>query len=60
MPKNGGMNTAEFDQQLAEFKDTIPKLYWALYAGCQNEGFTKEEAMEIVIATIQQINNKEN
>lgn len=45
-------NKSEFDQELANIRDTLPSLYWALYTGCLEKGFTSAQAMQIVIASI--------
>jgi len=47
------MNPPNVDQQLANIRDNLPRLWWALYEGCKDTGFTDEQALRIVIAFIQ-------
>ena len=46
------MNTHEMDQMLAQIKEELPKMYWAIYTGCIDEGFTEVQALQIVLATV--------
>lgn len=44
------------DQILAEIRDSIPGLWWALYSGCLEAGFSEYQAFELVKAWILQTN----
>jgi hypothetical protein len=39
---------AEFDQSSALVADSLPPMWWRLYTGLIKEGFTKEQAMELL------------
>lgn len=43
---------AKMDQDLAKFRDSAPAMYWALYSGCLEKGFTPDQAMRIVVAFV--------
>lgn len=42
----------EIDQGLALTIDVSSRWYWGLYSGCIDQGFDKDQAMAIVLATI--------
>jgi len=44
--------TPEYDQQLANIRNGLPALWWALYVGCMEAGFSEVQAMRCVIAFI--------
>lgn len=37
------------DQLLAVIRDTLPAVWWAVYSGCIDKGFTPEQAMQLVL-----------
>lgn len=39
---------AEMDQSTQLMVDTFPGLWWGLFKGCTDRGFTREEALELV------------
>ena len=41
-----------FDQDLAKLRDMLPAVWWAIYSGCIDKGFSKEQALLLVIAYI--------
>lgn len=41
-------NKAEMDQALAQVRDTLPALWWALHAGMLEKGFSTEQAMRLL------------
>ena len=43
---------AKLDQAMAELNDVLPSLWRSLYDGCRREGFTRDQAMALVIAFI--------
>lgn len=43
----------EIEQAMQSVREVTCPFYWALYEGCQEQGFTKAEAMDIVIAQVQ-------
>lgn len=47
------MNQNEFDQQMASLRDGLPSVWWALYDGCLNKGFSADQSMQLLIAFIQ-------
>lgn len=51
----------KFDQTIAEVRDRLPALWWALYIGCIEKGFTADQAMVLLKAFISSHNsdNKE-
>lgn len=36
---------AEFDQNLAQMRDTIPAALYAFYQGCYRKGFSEKQSM---------------
>lgn len=42
------MNNSNYDQVLAEVRDKVPALWWALYSGCLEQGFNPLQAIELV------------
>lgn len=46
-------NKARTDQNLAQIRDAVPSLWWAIYSGCIQQGFLEEQALRLVIAFIQ-------
>lgn len=36
------------DQNLAAARDTFPRLWWSLYTGAVNSGFTDSQSMSLV------------
>lgn len=41
-------DVAKLDQATAEVIDTQPVLWWGLFTKCKLEGFTEQQAMELV------------
>ena len=39
---------AEFDQKLAEHREILPGIWWALYSGSVEKGFSEEQAMDLL------------
>ncbi len=39
---------ADNDRKLAELRDFLPALWWALYSGCLEKGFSEIQALELV------------
>ena len=42
----------EYDQDAACLADVLPKMWWGLYRGCMEEGFTREESLMLVRAYV--------
>jgi len=40
------------EQTMAEIRTTIPRLWWALYTGAMEQGFSAAQALELVKASI--------
>lgn len=40
------------EQELAAFRDSMPRLWWAIYCGSLAAGFSKSQAMSIVQASV--------
>lgn len=40
---------AEMDQARAEVADVFPKLWWALFDQCVQQGFTRQEALTLLV-----------
>lgn len=40
------------DQQLAELRDTLPRMWWAMYQGAIDAGFTEKQAFTLVCVNI--------
>lgn len=36
------------EQELAKMRDTLPRIWWALYVGCTEAGFTQEQSLSLV------------
>lgn len=36
------------EQALAELTEVFPSLWWQLYTGCREQGFSAEQAMDLV------------
>lgn len=47
------LTDAEFDQQLAETRDRLPRIWWALYQGNLEVGFSEAQALRLTIAFIE-------
>ena len=45
---------ADMDQASKAMADTFPTLWWGLFKGCVDKGFTREEALELVKAQIRE------
>ena len=43
---------AKLDQEIAQAGEMLPTMYWALYSGCVERGFTENQAMAIVLEFI--------
>lgn len=41
-------NSASIDQMLANIRDMVPAVWWALYSGSVEKGFTPEQAMDLL------------
>ena len=39
---------AELDQSISECINTFPVMWYGLYEGCVEKGFTKEQAIDLV------------
>lgn len=39
---------AQRDQDLATIRDSLPAMWWSLYQGCIDAGFTETDAMKLV------------
>ncbi len=39
---------AELAQSVAALSEMCPPMWWGLFDGCRKEGFTDEQAMELV------------
>lgn len=39
---------ADMDQAMKVMIDTYPVFWWGLFSNCVDEGFTREEALELV------------
>lgn len=44
---------SNFDQELAQLRDAIPAIWWAVYTGCVEKGFTPDQALQLTIAFLQ-------
>lgn len=44
---------AKLDQCKAEIGEVLPGMWWVLYQGCMREGFTEQQAMDLVRAYIE-------
>jgi len=53
MSEEKKMTKQELDQACAEIRDTMPGLWWALYTGCKEQGFTDDQSLKLVIGFIQ-------
>ena len=52
---------ADWSQAIAGLTEMCPPMWWGLFKGCKEQGFTDEQAMRLVIAFIKsQENQKEN
>lgn len=40
-------NKAEFDQMLANMRDVLPSMWWSVYVGCTDKGFSPAQALEL-------------
>lgn len=49
------MSDPEFDQQCAEARDKLPQLWWSIYSGCLEKGFTEEQALTLTVEYIKVI-----
>lgn len=45
----------DYEQACAMLAETQPPMWWRLYGNLQKEGFTKEEAMKLLCAWIQNL-----
>ena len=39
---------AKFDQEMKEISKTMPALWWSIYKECFNEGFSSDQAMDLL------------
>ena len=39
----------KIDQAMAAMGEFLPKLWWSIYQGCIDQGFTKDQAFSILI-----------
>ena len=46
--KKGINDLAQADQNIAFIGEFLPRLYWTMYTNLQEQGFTKEEAMQVL------------
>lgn len=44
MPAN---DKAKFDQEIASMRDSLPTIWWALYSGAVDKGFTTSQALAL-------------
>jgi len=42
------LNKPETDQVIAQMRDLTPAIWWALYTGMLEKGFTSEQAMRLL------------
>lgn len=40
---------AEFDQNAAKLRESLPTMWWAVYSGCVDKGFTAEQSLVILL-----------
>jgi hypothetical protein len=40
------------DQNLANFRDSIPRVWWSLYTGARDAGFTEPQAFSLTLGWI--------
>lgn len=43
---------ADFEQRMTTLRESLPSIWWALYAGCIDKGFREDQAMALVCAFI--------
>ena len=41
---------AEWSQAVATLAEICPPMWWGLFKGCKEEGFTDDQAMQLVVA----------
>lgn len=46
--------TAALDQGIAAISEMCPPLWWGLYEGCKKQGFSDDQAMEILKTIVAQ------
>lgn len=51
---------AQLDQSAAALKELMPTMWWAVYSGCVNKGFTPDQAIKLTVAYIQSTNKPYN
>ncbi len=39
---------AETEQSIAAIRETLPAMWWGMYQGCIDQGFSTEQAMSLV------------
>lgn len=37
----------KFEQDMAKLRDTLPRIWWAIYSGCIETGFTPSESIAL-------------
>lgn len=51
-------DVADFDQASKAIIDGFPVLWWGLYKGCVDQGFTEGQAIALVMTYITSVGNK--
>lgn len=46
-------NPVNMEQELAKLRDGLPPIWWAIYTGCLEQGFDRDQSLRLVVAFVQ-------